>query len=143
MRRYYSNAMTDAEKQNTMNLFLGVFQPRKNAVPIWDKDFTTDRYLHFKEVCHPKFAEFLLRDFGPNLFNTLVRNYLPLSYDEVNKKCLSVMECHPLSEACDLYQDCYRLFELTVLSDLFLFKEVSHTVRDYMPHCSIDFRSSH
>ena len=40
-----------------MNLFLGVFKPKKNGVPIWDKDFTTDRYLHFKEVCNPKFSQ--------------------------------------------------------------------------------------
>jgi len=139
VRRYYSNALTDAEKQNTMNLFLGVFQPTKNGAPIWDKEFATDNYLHFKQLGNPRCAEYLLRDFGPLWFEYLVRDYLPLAYEEKNKKCLTVMECHPLSESCDLYQDCYRLFELTVMTDLFLFKEVSHTVRDYMPHCSINF----
>ena len=44
-----------------------------------------------------------------------------------------------MSEARDLYQDYYRLFEITTVSDLFLFKEVSHSVRDYMPHCSTNF----
>ena len=50
VRRYYSNALTDADKQNTINLFLGVFRPKRNAVQIWDKDFITDRYLHFEEL---------------------------------------------------------------------------------------------
>jgi hypothetical protein len=37
-------------------------------------------------------------------------------------------------------QDYYRPFELTVVGELFTFKEVSHSVRDYMPHCCTDYR---
>ena len=45
-------------------------------------------------------------------------------------------------EFCCLFQDYYRPFELTVVGDLFTFKEVSHSVRDYMPHCCTDYRYS-
>ena len=34
MKRYYSNTMSVAEKQN--NLFLGVFQPSPNSAPLWE-----------------------------------------------------------------------------------------------------------
>ena len=33
MRRYYSNTLSDAEKQNTMNIFLGVFLPSSPRPP--------------------------------------------------------------------------------------------------------------
>lgn len=50
MRRYYSNTLSDAEKQNTMNIFLGVFKPDPTQVPIWEKDHNSDYYLHQKVV---------------------------------------------------------------------------------------------
>jgi hypothetical protein len=50
VRRYYSNTLSDAEKQNTMNLFLGVYVPDISRLPIWDKDFITDNYLHLEHL---------------------------------------------------------------------------------------------
>jgi hypothetical protein len=34
--RYYSNAFADADKQNAMNIFLGVFEPSKYNFNIFD-----------------------------------------------------------------------------------------------------------
>ncbi|GJP55225.1 hypothetical protein CLOM_g14198 [Closterium sp. NIES-68] len=44
LHRYYSNAITDADKQDAINLFLGHFQPSKGQPAIWDLD--SDHHLH-------------------------------------------------------------------------------------------------
>lgn len=44
LRRYYSNAYTDAEKQDAINLFLGNFQPVPGKPHLWDLD--SDTFLH-------------------------------------------------------------------------------------------------
>jgi hypothetical protein len=44
IRRYYSNTITDGEKQDAMNLFLGHFQPEEGKPALWDLE--TDYYLH-------------------------------------------------------------------------------------------------
>ena len=46
MRRYYSNTLSDSEKQSTMNIFLGIFVPELGKPPIWEKDYNFDYYLH-------------------------------------------------------------------------------------------------
>lgn len=45
IRRFYSNAYTDADKQMAINLFLGNFIPEKGRPALWELD--TDNYLHF------------------------------------------------------------------------------------------------
>lgn len=44
LSRYLSNTFSDAEKQNTINLFLGLFIPDVTRPPLWE--YTTDYYLH-------------------------------------------------------------------------------------------------
>ncbi|XP_066350658.1 phosphatidylinositol-3-phosphatase SAC1-like [Miscanthus floridulus] len=44
IKRYYSNAYTDGEKQDAINLFLGYFQPQEGKPALWELD--TDYYLH-------------------------------------------------------------------------------------------------
>jgi hypothetical protein len=44
IKRYYSNSFTDSEKQDAINLFLGVYDPRNADLPLWD--LPTDFYLH-------------------------------------------------------------------------------------------------
>jgi len=48
-RRFYSNAYTDAEKQDAINLFLGNFIPEVGKPALWELD--SDYYLH-SGVCH-------------------------------------------------------------------------------------------
>jgi hypothetical protein len=44
IKRYYSNSFTDAEKQDAMNLFLGIYIPTiGKSIPLWD--LPTDFYL--------------------------------------------------------------------------------------------------
>ena len=47
VRRFYSNAYTDAEKQDGVNLFLGVFQPAPGKPHLWE--LGGDSYLHTGE----------------------------------------------------------------------------------------------
>ncbi|KAG0609702.1 hypothetical protein M758_7G007600 [Ceratodon purpureus] len=44
VRRYYSNTITDGEKQDAMNLFLGHFQPQEGKPALWELE--SDYYLH-------------------------------------------------------------------------------------------------
>ncbi|KAJ4842052.1 Phosphoinositide phosphatase sac1 [Turnera subulata] len=44
IKRYYSNAYTDGEKQDAINLFLGYFQPQEGKPALWELD--CDYYLH-------------------------------------------------------------------------------------------------
>lgn len=44
IRRYYSNAYTDGEKQDAINLFLGYFKPQEGKPALWELD--SDYYLH-------------------------------------------------------------------------------------------------
>lgn len=44
LSRYYSNTFSDADKQNAINLFLGLFQPTEKGPHIWEN--FSDYYLH-------------------------------------------------------------------------------------------------
>lgn len=44
MKRYYSNSFTDAEKQDSINLFLGNFIPYHQKGALWDLE--SDYHLH-------------------------------------------------------------------------------------------------
>eukprot|EP00897_Mesotaenium_endlicherianum_P007069 jgi/Mesen1/6390/ME000329S05561 len=54
IRRYYSNAYTDAEKQDAINLFLGHFQPKLGRPALWELD--SDYYLHVTGSGSPDFS---------------------------------------------------------------------------------------
>lgn len=43
-KRCYSNAYTDGEEQDAINLFLGYFQPQEGKPTLWELD--SDNYLH-------------------------------------------------------------------------------------------------
>jgi phosphatidylinositol 3,5-bisphosphate 5-phosphatase len=44
IKRYYSNSFTDAEKQDSINLFLGYFSPKQSLLPLWE--LPSDFSLH-------------------------------------------------------------------------------------------------
>ena len=50
IKRHWSNLITDAGKQQAMNLILGVYQPGSNPVPLWDiqDDSILHRTLNFR-----------------------------------------------------------------------------------------------
>jgi len=129
MRRYYSNTLSDAEKQNTMNVFLGIFVPSPGRPPIWEKEFNFDYYLHHKKL------QIVPRPLTQWWRAALV-NHLPLSSEINNKPCIQLNRAQNMTESTEDY---YHPFELTVLQDLFAFSEINHSVRDYMPNFTTDF----
>ncbi|GAV78441.1 Syja_N domain-containing protein [Cephalotus follicularis] len=48
IKRYYSNAYTDGEKQDAINLFLGYFKPQEGKPALWELD--SDYYLHVSGI---------------------------------------------------------------------------------------------
>lgn len=48
IKRHWSNIVTDSSKQQSINLFLGVFDPRKQRTPLWEVD--DDSYLHIHNI---------------------------------------------------------------------------------------------
>jgi len=129
MRRYYSNTLSDSEKQSTMNIFLGVFIPELGKPPIWEKDFNFDYYLHHQKA--PQESRPLTQWWNPELLQ-----YLPFALEIGRKTCTEATRANSITDMIDEY---YHPFELTVLQDLFAFAEINHSVRDYMPNCTTDF----
>ncbi|RXG54615.1 Polyphosphoinositide phosphatase [Armadillidium vulgare] len=81
LSRYFSNTFSDQEKQQAINLFLGVFVPLKQNVAIWD--LASDYLLHHSLTgnvwpCHKKSAL--------HWWDDEVMDCLPLASDQVNKK---------------------------------------------------------
>jgi hypothetical protein len=52
VKRYYSNSFTDAEKQHSINLFLGNFIPAEESENLWDLE--GDYHLHNNEPRPPE-----------------------------------------------------------------------------------------
>nr|CAD7393515.1 unnamed protein product [Timema cristinae] len=123
LSRYYSNTFSDAEKQHTINLFLGLFVPDESQPPIWDQ--LTDYYLHHSLAMGLKSTRYNLKQW----WDTEVLQCLPQAHDEVSKTCREVARIvRPQDESVDGYQDYHRPHELTVLGETFAF-EISHSVR--------------
>uniref|UniRef100_H3AHK9 FIG4 phosphoinositide 5-phosphatase n=1 Tax=Latimeria chalumnae TaxID=7897 RepID=H3AHK9_LATCH len=76
LSRYYSNAFSDADRQDSINLFLGVFQPVEGKPHLWE--LPTDYYLHQKiTILLPHSRRSYTHWWTPE-----VLLYLPLPYDE-------------------------------------------------------------
>ncbi|KAM4903602.1 polyphosphoinositide phosphatase isoform 3-T3 [Sylvia borin] len=61
LSRYYSNAFSDADRQDSINLFLGVFKPAEGKPHLWE--LPTDFYLHHKNTL--SLSQTRQRDFMP------------------------------------------------------------------------------
>ena len=81
--RYYSNAFSDADKQNAINLFLGVYKPFMHSIPIWD--LTTDCYLHDPYINEPWKQPIRYN----NWIDEVTFHCLPLAFDEGNSSFIN------------------------------------------------------
>ncbi|XP_047509279.1 polyphosphoinositide phosphatase [Pieris napi] len=128
LSRYYSNTFSDAEKQNTMNLFLGLFLPDPNRAAIWE--YPTDYYLH-----HPETMVYIPNNRSlTKWWDDDVIRYLPRPSNEMRKLCCEIigMQGDTALEIVDPYQEYNRPFEYTVFMECFEFKML-HTLRDLTP----------
>lgn len=133
LSRYYSNTFSDAEKQNTINLFLGLFIPDPMKPTLWEAP--NDYYLHHKEAArftpHPNRSKYSLTKWWDD---SIVR-CLPLSYNEMRKSCCEVVGVsagEASLEMIDIYQDYHKPYEYSVLADWFGLTIVN-SLRDIAP----------
>ncbi|XP_043202301.1 polyphosphoinositide phosphatase-like [Amphibalanus amphitrite] len=130
MQRYYSNTVTDADKQNAINLFLGCFVPRPGRPALWE--LPNDYQLHHDPAdrrpgrCRPT-----------QWWDDRVMRHLPAAAIERDKRCSSVVRVAAGDGRTDLYREQYRPHELTSFPESFDFN-VIHSVKDYMPSMFVD-----
>nr|CAH7715536.1 unnamed protein product [Callosobruchus chinensis] len=130
LSRYYSNTFSDSEKQNAINLFLGVFQPEESQPPIWE--YTSDYYFHHKPII------FSLKSLT-QWWDSGVLKSLPFAYNDLTKACSELIQVHSKRvEMIDSYKDYYRPYELSVLADVFALK-LSNSIRDFMPSFTTNY----
>ncbi|XP_045150542.1 polyphosphoinositide phosphatase [Echinops telfairi] len=120
----------DADRQDSINLFLGVFHPTEGKPHLWE--LPTDFYLHHKNT-----MELLLtRRSYTHWWTPEVIKYLPLPYDEVtcaaNLKKLIVKKFHKHEEEIDIHNEFFRPHELSSFDDTFCLAMTS-SARDFMP----------
>ncbi|XP_078069659.1 polyphosphoinositide phosphatase [Mustelus asterias] len=137
LSRYYSNAFSDADRQDAINLFLGVFQPMEGKSHLWE--LPTDYYLHHKntmELLSPK------RSYT-HWWTPEVLINLPLPFDEVPctenlKKMTVVKKMDKSDEEIDIYTEFFRPYELSCFDDTFCLT-MTNSAKDFMPkHVGID-----
>ncbi|VDN00841.1 unnamed protein product [Thelazia callipaeda] len=117
LSRYYSNTFGDYDKQNAINLFLGVFRPSKANINLWD--LGTDHYLHFPTDFKMKAdycAWFIDSDVLESCFDC--KDYNHLTNGNTFSKTPSISCCQYPVSMDELYYVHYRLWELTKLDDL-------------------------
>ncbi|CAG9531433.1 unnamed protein product, partial [Cercopithifilaria johnstoni] len=119
LSRYYSNTFGDYDKQNAINLFLGVFRPSNASFHLWD--LGTDHYLHFPADFKMKAdycAWFVDSDYWKSFNGCSDWKYIDDSILPSVSVAPLVPRCHWLISAEDLYYIYYRLWELSRLDDL-------------------------
>ncbi|XP_012506587.1 PREDICTED: polyphosphoinositide phosphatase [Propithecus coquereli] len=124
LSRYYSNAFSDADRQDSINLFLGVFHPTEGKPHLWE--LPTDFYLHHKNTMR--------------LLPTRRRYFFFLVYNAVsllvicaaNLKKLIVKKFHKYEEEIDIHNEFFRPYELSSFDDTFCLAMTS-SARDFMP----------
>lgn len=129
LSRYYSNAFSDADRQDAINLFLGVFHPTEGKPHLWE--LPTDFYLHHKNTMRLLPTRSYTYWWTPEVIK-----HLPLPYDEVtcaaNLKKLTVKKFHRYEEEIDIHNEFFRPYELSSFDDTFCLAMTS-SARDFMP----------
>lgn len=122
IKRYYSNSFTDAEKQDAINLFLGLFKPTKNLgesegstvyqqrVELWD--LSTDFYLHNRHPIDQKPVPSYILWFDDETINTKV--YTP-----------SLMIQERIQYDLDGFEEYYTPKAYTSLESLYAYRMIS------------------
>jgi len=131
--RYYSNTFSDNDKQQAINLFLGVFQPkdfRQKFNMSYTSSWELDYYLH-----HAASRSVIPRNrFYTQWWEPEVWASLPRAYEEEAKDqdVMVAIECSSTDENVDSYREYYRPHELTSLDDLYC-SNMINSMRDYTP----------
>lgn len=136
LSRYYSNTFSDAEKQNVINIFLGVRKALRINVQAILNNLATDYYLHNQLLLEPFDLANRKKSYKQWWDRNLLRS-LPRSYEEFEKEAtcyaLEVRQgSSTLEERIDYFGDAYRPYEVTYLATSFSL-QILHTIKDFMP----------
>uniref|UniRef100_A0A3B5LDE0 FIG4 phosphoinositide 5-phosphatase n=1 Tax=Xiphophorus couchianus TaxID=32473 RepID=A0A3B5LDE0_9TELE len=130
LSRYYSNAFSDADRQDAINLFLQVYQPSEGKAHLWE--LPTDFYLHQRSTM----ALQKNRHSYTFWWSEGVLSYLPVPYDEVacenTMKTVKVKRINQFDESVDIYTEFFKPYELTSFDDTFCIA-MTNSARDFMP----------
>ncbi|XP_050993954.1 polyphosphoinositide phosphatase isoform X1 [Labeo rohita] len=130
LSRYYSNAFSDADRQDAINLFLQVFQPSESKPHLWE--LPTDFYLHHSDTMilpHQRHSY-------THWWTDGVLTFLPLPYDEAqcekNRRKVTVKRVNRYDESIDIYTEFFKPYELTSFDDTFSIG-MTNSAREFMP----------
>uniref|UniRef100_A0A667Z4G2 FIG4 phosphoinositide 5-phosphatase n=1 Tax=Myripristis murdjan TaxID=586833 RepID=A0A667Z4G2_9TELE len=130
LSRYYSNAFSDADRQDAINLFLQVYQPSESKPHLWE--LPTDFYLHQKSTM----ALPQERRSYTFWWSEGILPHLPVAYDEVaceeNMKKVQVKKVNRYDESTDIYTEFFKPYELTSFDDTFCIA-MTNSAREFMP----------
>jgi len=144
LSRYYSNTFSDADKQNAINVFLGVYVPFKarssKLVPdVWE--LQSDYFLHNKLE---QVTVLRNESLSPLTcwWNEKIVSCLPLPSDQVLKGdpsniVYSVSRMNNRDGADGFFEQ-YRPYELKTMHETLSF-QMLHTGKDFMPIAAPDF----
>lgn len=144
LSRYYSNTFSDAEKQNVINIFLGVQKPQKTTFQATINNLVTDYYLHNEVLMKPFDFESCNRWVTyRQWWDLCLSKSLPRAYDEYEKDltcyALEVRENSPtLPQRIDYFFDANRPYEITYLASSFSV-QILHTIKDFMPFGALNY----
>uniref|UniRef100_A0A8C1T647 FIG4 phosphoinositide 5-phosphatase n=1 Tax=Cyprinus carpio TaxID=7962 RepID=A0A8C1T647_CYPCA len=115
LSRYYSNAFSDADRQDAINLFLQVFQPSESKPHLWE--LPTDFYLHHSDTM------VLPHQHYTHWWTDGMLTFLPSPYDEAqcekNRRKVAVKRMNRFDESIDIYTEFFKPYELTSFDDTF------------------------
>eukprot|EP00794_Sanderia_malayensis_P000047 gene47-641_t len=135
--RYYSNAFTDSDKQQAINLFLGVYVPMEGKPNLWD--LPTDYYLHHCDT--RDLTEISVKPSYTKWWSEDILKALPFPREEEEKmelvKTHEIDNCDEHEETLDIFSEYYRPFELTEFDCLYS-HNLPTSCRDFMPASSSD-----
>ncbi|KAM7395368.1 hypothetical protein PAMA_006909 [Pampus argenteus] len=130
LSRYYSNAFSDADRQDAINLFLQVYQPAETKPHLWE--LPTDFYLHQRStMALPQDRRSYTLWWSEGILS-----YLPVAYDEVpcdnTMKKVSVKRVNRFDESIDIYTEFFKPYEITSFDDTFCIA-MTNSAREFMP----------
>lgn len=130
LSRYYSNAFSDADRQDAINLFLQVFQPSESKPHLWE--LPTDFYLHHSDTMVLPQQQHSYTHW----WTDGVLTFLPSPYDEAqcekNRRKVTVKRVNRFEESIDIYTEFFKPYELTSFDDTFSIA-MTNSAREFMP----------
>lgn len=136
--RYFSNAFTDADKQQAMNLFLGIFSPLQEKHNIWE--LPSDYYLHHNTTWDLRASK--NRKSYTKWWDQAVVNSLPHptpdetplddAGNEEEKEETRRYSDSADHELVDMFSEYYHPHDLTVLETVYP-HQMQKSCRDFMP----------